>query len=510
MTWDTVVIGSGIAGLTAGAALARAGQRVLILEERDTPGGAARTFTRHGYRFSPGFQPVADLHRGGALRRILEGLCLDADLTFCELSPEGVEHLFIGGERFDRPRGIERWMARLQDRFPREREGIARCVAVLARVHEERERCARLSGAELIEVPFRGHTLCRWGLLPLSALLDRCVRDPLLRAVLAAQRVDLWPPPARAPLLRYASALGRGALGAYYPRGGPRRLVQAFLRAISSRGGEVRTGARAVRVLLERGRVAGVETARGERIQARRVITGPDLAGRADRRARAGALREVHLLCAVDLDLRAMGFDSGTYRWLRDPGAVQGEARTSRAPRGGPAIDRFSLSITTLQDPGRREDGLHTLEVLAALPDALLTDRDRDPAALLLCAAEQLIPGLRRAARFIDLEVGAPLPDPSGRSARLDAARDALGALIDGVAISPAGPAPARLYCYDRPWPSHDVAAAARAGLRAAQRALDLEYPEDCLAPPDGSIRIYPADRPDEWLPAFEVRRRAA
>lgn len=507
------MIGSGIAGLTAGAALARAGHRVLILEQRDTPGGAARTFTRHGYRFSPGFQPLVDLHRGGELRRILEGLDLGADLAFCELAPEGVEHLFIGGERFDRPRGLDRWMSSLQDRFPREREGIAACFAVLARIHDERERCARLSGAELLKVPLLAPALCRWGLLPLSALVDRCVRDPLLRAVLAAQRADLWPPPARAPLSRCASAVARSAPGAYYPRGGPHRLVQAFLRATRRRGGEIRTGARAVRVLLERGRAAGVETALGERIKAGRVVTGPDLAGRAGRQAsaaRAGALRAVHLLCAVDLDLRAMGFDSGTYHWLRDPGAVRGEARASRAPRGGPAIDRFSLSITTLQDPGRREDGLHTLEILAALPDAQLTGRDSDPAALLLCAAEQLIPGLRRAARFADVEVGAPLPDSSGSGGLLGAAHDAMGALLDGVPIPSAGPAAARLYCYGQPSPSHDLAAAARAGLAAAQRALGLERPEDCLGPPDGSIRVYPADRPDEWLPALEARRRAA
>ena len=37
--WDTIVIGSGAGGLTAAAALAKHGQRVLVLEQHYLPGG---------------------------------------------------------------------------------------------------------------------------------------------------------------------------------------------------------------------------------------------------------------------------------------------------------------------------------------------------------------------------------------------------------------------------------------------------------------------------------------
>ena len=52
--FDVVVIGSGIGGLSAGAAAASTGLSVAVLESHDAPGGAAHEWTVKGFHFESG------------------------------------------------------------------------------------------------------------------------------------------------------------------------------------------------------------------------------------------------------------------------------------------------------------------------------------------------------------------------------------------------------------------------------------------------------------------------
>lgn len=48
------MIGSGIGGLTAAATLAKAGKKVLLLEQHDQAGGCCHTFIEKGFEFDVG------------------------------------------------------------------------------------------------------------------------------------------------------------------------------------------------------------------------------------------------------------------------------------------------------------------------------------------------------------------------------------------------------------------------------------------------------------------------
>ena len=66
---DVVVVGAGIAGLTAAALLAKQGLRVELLEAHSQSGGCAGTFRRGPYTFDVGATQVAGLEPGVFLQR---------------------------------------------------------------------------------------------------------------------------------------------------------------------------------------------------------------------------------------------------------------------------------------------------------------------------------------------------------------------------------------------------------------------------------------------------------
>jgi phytoene desaturase len=526
--WDTIVIGSGSGGLTAAVALARAGQRVLVLEQHYLPGGWCQSFSLGGYRWSPGVHYIGDLGPGGMMRHLYEGLGVSDHLEFCELNPDGFDHVLIGGERFDVPKGKERYFARLVARFPHERDGLTRYFRIIDRISADVRRCdTLLSFPRVLSIPFKAPTLMRWGFRTQQGLLDATIKDPSLRAILAAQSGDHGLPPARVSLPLYASMTAHYYHGAFYPRGGAKRLPLAMIKALRRRGGHIRLRAPVKEILVERGRAVGVKLASGERIMAANIVSNADPAvtfgrllppqhGARERRKARKMEYSVSLMsvfCAVEMDLRRLGYDSGNYWWYRhrDVGHIY-DAMARRMP--GTTVDGLFLTITTLKDPGHAPKGHHTLEMFTFVPyDPFVpwkgTASGQRGAAYerlkeamgdkMIAAAENVIPGITQAIRF--RAVASPVTNdhycatPFGASYGTAKTRFQLGPFSFPIQSSVDG-----LYSCGASTLSHGVAGAAMSGLLAAQKIIGADRPEDLLGPADGSLRIYPADRPEEWL----------
>lgn len=74
--YDVLVIGAGMAGLTASCYLAKAGLRVLLSERSEKPGGLVSDFKRDGYRFDAGLRAMEN---SGVIRPMLRDLGIEME-----------------------------------------------------------------------------------------------------------------------------------------------------------------------------------------------------------------------------------------------------------------------------------------------------------------------------------------------------------------------------------------------------------------------------------------------
>ena len=114
---DVIVVGAGIAGLTAAALLARAGQQVILLEAHQQSGGCAGTFRRGPYVFDVGATQVAGLEPGGIHQRLFRHLS-EAPPEAEPLDPGCVVDLADGQAPVRIWRDPERWRHERQHQFP--------------------------------------------------------------------------------------------------------------------------------------------------------------------------------------------------------------------------------------------------------------------------------------------------------------------------------------------------------------------------------------------------------
>ena len=83
MKYDAVVVGGGIAGLTAAAYLTRAGQSVVLFERQQKVGGLVQTFERKGIYFDGGLRSIEN---SGIVFPMLKQLGIDIEFTKSNIS----------------------------------------------------------------------------------------------------------------------------------------------------------------------------------------------------------------------------------------------------------------------------------------------------------------------------------------------------------------------------------------------------------------------------------------
>lgn len=527
MDYDAIVIGSGAGGLTAAVALAQAGKKVLVLEQHDRPGGWTHSFTLEGYRFSPGVHYIGELHEGGSLRRIYDGLGVSPDLAFVELNPDGYDHIVIGERQFDFPKGKENLIERLKSHFPHEAAGIDSYFADLTAMVAGLRNVGRLNRP--LEALRGAGNILKWARATGADLINAHISDPVLCGVLAGQAGDHGSPPSRVSAFVHASVTHHYIDGGYYPLGGAFTIPRAFVRALKKSGGAIRLKSRVKRILLEGNRVLGVELESGEEIRADIVVSNADpeaTFGRMIGRERLSSkLRRkldglvystscLSLFFATDMDLRRDAeLDSGNM-WYYDHADVDGiyaEGLTDALMRQETPPGMF-LTVTTLKDPSKMHKhgptaGHHTCESFAFVNyDAFAQwahttygARPADYEALkedlawrMVRGLEKRIPGLSKHIAYFSL--GTPLSNEY----YLNAARGNLyGSEKLPNQMGPFSFSPRTefegLYLCGASTVSHGVAGVTTSGIDAAKAALNCRA-RDLLTRTGGAPRFLQAE----------------
>ena len=540
---DTVVVGSGAGGLTAGLALARAGQSVVVLEQHYLPGGWCHSFGLGGYRYSPGVHYLGALQEGGGLRRVWEGLGLGGDLTMLELNPDSYDQVRIGDRRFDWAAGRARRRSVLAGQLPESAAGIHGLFDDLESLGDGTGRLVAAQGPwDALRTLGERPALLRWGLRPFSHLLRHHLTDPLARAVLSVQCGDTGLGPGRLPSALHAAILRHYEEGAWYPLGGGGSIPKAYSRALKQAGSalKVKTSVEEIRTEPDPAggrRAIGVRTADGQTLRARHVISN------ADPQVTFGALlapsavppairkkldrtrwstTAVSLFFAAEIDPAAYGLDSGNL-WYLDHPDIDLVAPTPADLRmdAVASFPAFFLTVTSAKDRTKVKGGVHTLEAFAMLPyrpfapwaGTATGERPAAYAALkahlqaaMIRSVAKVIPDI--AERLVFAELGTPLTNrfycrsTQGSLYGTEKTLMQLGPFGFGVDV----PGIRGLKLCGASTLSHGVAGAVMSGLVAAGQVAECA-PDDLLARQGPSIQLLPADRPEVW-PA-PLRRKA-
>ncbi len=271
----TLIIGAGIGGLTAGALLLQAGQRVTVLEAHVYPGGCAGTFYHKKFRFDAGATLAGGFSPGGPHGRLAETLGLEWPVHPAD--PAWVVHL-PDGRTVTQWADPQQWQQERRAAFPHA-EKFWQIQEMLADVSWD------ISSRPFPWPPESAHDLLSLGLAlrprTLRALpyLLRTVRslapnqDPMFKAFLDGQLlISAQTTTENASALYGSAALDLPRRGVNHVQGGIGALADTLANWIRAHGGEVLFRQEVERIEVERGRATAVTTKKGLRLQADHIL----------------------------------------------------------------------------------------------------------------------------------------------------------------------------------------------------------------------------------------------
>jgi all-trans-retinol 13,14-reductase len=260
MTYDVIVIGAGMGGLTGAAKLAKHGKKVLLLEKDFHIGGTSYVFRRQGYTF-----PMGPLSFGypQKVKEFLDEMGVRHDIDFRRshfqlISP----HINI---RYSAP--FAEFKEELKTAFPHETKidsCFSRLEDIIRSVKNIVTRPSEYHGSERIkELSARSS----------ARFLHEYFSNEHLINLLGSMGTN----PPRMSLLNLALMWNVMSFeGIWFPSCGIHGLADRIEQAFLGYGGTLHTRSAVSRILVENGAAAGVECADGRRYSAPWIVSNVD------------------------------------------------------------------------------------------------------------------------------------------------------------------------------------------------------------------------------------------
>lgn len=253
--YDTIIVGAGMAGLTAAAYLSREGKKVLLIEKNRECGGLVNSFTRDGFHFDGGVRSLLD---AGIIFSMLKDLGIHLEVVKSPVSL-GIENEIL---HIDNLESLVKYGELLKKCYP---DSAGEIDAVLKKIRKIMKHMDVLYGIEnpvfkdlkrdrsfiftkllpwLPKFIFTVGKINRMN-MPVEDYLDTLVKNASLKDIISQHFFKNTP-------TFFAMSYFSLYLDYFYPKGGIGKLADALVTKTIESGGEIKTGTKIVKVAADR------------------------------------------------------------------------------------------------------------------------------------------------------------------------------------------------------------------------------------------------------------------
>lgn len=254
-----VIIGAGVAGLTAGSYLAQKGFHVKVLEANSKIGGCCGSTVINGYSFNDGAQYLI-------YPKLLDlvfsqpGFNRSDILPLRRVTTPGTTHL-PNGTTVSIGNNFSVAVENGEINIPIAQHELTQLVKKWAPVDEI------LTDEEIMLNPISAWRLLSkvWKHLPLfgktlKGEIEASFSDPIFRSAMAAQLLYAGAPLDKLPSVSIIALVSELKDGTALPEGGMGKIPEALARTLHQHGGEILLDARVKNIRVKSGRTCGVQT----------------------------------------------------------------------------------------------------------------------------------------------------------------------------------------------------------------------------------------------------------